>query len=55
LELAEKRYQVGETNFAAVLQARLQLAQIQDQQLASRQTLAGNLTALFKSLGGDFL
>jgi len=53
LDLAERRYQAGETNLVNVLQARQQLAQIHEQQLASQQALAENLTALFKSLGGD--
>lgn len=53
LGLAEQRYQVGETSFVNVLQARQQLAQIHEQQLASQQAVAENLTALFKSLGGD--
>ena len=53
LNLAEQRYQAGETSFINVLQARQQLAQIHEQQLASQQALAGNLTALFKSLGGS--
>lgn len=52
LEWAERRYQVGETNFIPVLQTRQQLAQIYDEQLASQQALAENLTALYKSLGG---
>jgi len=52
LKWADKRYEVGETNFMKVLQARQQLAQIHDQQLASQQALAENLTALFKALGG---
>jgi len=55
LTLADKRYQVGETNFVNVLQARQQLAQIHDQRLASQQALAENLTALFKALGGPGL
>jgi NodT family efflux transporter outer membrane factor (OMF) lipoprotein len=53
LEWADQRYQVGETNFVNVLQTRQQLAQIHDQQLASRQALAENLVVLFKSLGGS--
>ncbi|MCD6025739.1 MAG: efflux system, outer rane lipoprotein CmeC [Solimicrobium sp.] len=52
LHLAEKRYQAGDTNFTDVLYTRGQLAQTREQQLASEQALAKNLTALFKSLGG---
>lgn len=52
LELADQRYHVGETSFINVLQTRLQLAQLQDQRLASRQTVANNLAGLYKSLGG---
>ena len=49
---AEKRYQLGDTNYANVLQARLQLAQLHDTELTSQQALGENLTALYKALGG---
>lgn len=52
LVFAEQRYQAGDTNYAAVLQAHTQLAQINDTQYASQQALAENLAALYKALGG---
>jgi NodT family efflux transporter outer membrane factor (OMF) lipoprotein len=52
VKFAELRHQTGDTNFTPVLQARLQLAQINDAQLASQQATAENLTALYKALGG---
>jgi len=52
LKFAELRHQDGDTNFTPVLQARLQLAQINDAQLASQQAAAENLTSLYKALGG---
>jgi len=52
LAFAEQRYQTGETNYIAVLQAHTQLAQINDNQFASQQALAENLAALYKALGG---
>jgi len=52
MRFAEQRYQDGDTNYAPVVQARLQWAQISDTQLASQQAVAENLAALYKSLGG---
>ena len=53
LQFATQRYQTGDTNYTAVLQAHSQLAQLNDLQLASEQTLADDLTALYKALGGS--
>ncbi len=52
LELAQKRYQLGETSQVAELQARLQQEQLQDSVLGSQQAVAENLTAVYKALGG---
>lgn len=54
VELADQRYRVGETAAFELIDARQQLASLEDQRLASEQALAGNLVALFKSLGGGF-
>ncbi len=52
LKLAEQRNQLGDTNMINVLQARQLAEQINDTRLASEQALAGDLTLLYKSLGG---
>ncbi len=54
LDFARQRYYLGDTAFSGVLNARMQLAQLNEQQLLSRQALATNLIALFKALGGGF-
>ena len=50
---ATQHYESGDTSFMPVLQSRQQLAAIIDAQLVSQQTLAENVTALYKVLGGS--
>jgi NodT family efflux transporter outer membrane factor (OMF) lipoprotein len=52
LRYANLHYDSGDTNFIPVLQSRQQLAVIIDAQLISQQSLADDLTALYKVLGG---
>jgi len=52
LKHANLHYESGDTNFMPVLQSRQQLAIIIDAQLVSQQSLANDLTALYKALGG---
>ncbi len=52
LRYANLHYESGDTNFIPVLQSRQQLAVIIDAQLISQQSLADDLTALYKALGG---
>jgi NodT family efflux transporter outer membrane factor (OMF) lipoprotein len=54
VELADQRYRLGETSMLELIDARQQLAGLEDQRLASQQALADNLAALFKALGGGF-
>jgi len=52
LKYANLHYESGDTNFIPVLQSRQQLGVIIDAQLISQQSLANDLTALYKALGG---
>ena len=51
-DLADRRYQFGETSQVEAIQARRQLADLDELRLASQQALSGDLIALFKALGG---
>jgi len=54
VELADQRYRAGETAMLELIDARQQLASLDDQRFASQQALAEDLAALFKALGGGF-
>ena len=54
VDFAMQRFTLGDSSMTAVLEARLQLAQLMDQQQSAEQTVAINLLALFKALGGGF-
>ena len=51
-DIAERRYRVGETSALEWIEARQQLAALEDQRLAAMQQAANNAAALFKALGG---
>ena len=51
-DIAERRYRVGETSALEWIEARQQLAALEDLRLASMQQAANNAAALFKALGG---
>ncbi len=53
LKFARQRYQVGETPKIDLLDVDIQMASINEQQLAAEQALGSDLVALFKALGGS--
>ena len=53
LALIKKRVDVGEAPESDLLNSRLQRAQLEDQQLSVRQSLAGDFVLLYKALGGN--
>lgn len=52
--IARGQYQLGVTNFLAVLQSEHALQQAQDQLAQSQQRMATGMVALFKALGGGW-
>jgi NodT family efflux transporter outer membrane factor (OMF) lipoprotein len=54
VDLATQLYREGQTDFLNVLEAQRSLYQSEDQLTISRRTLASNLVALYKALGGGW-
>jgi outer membrane protein, multidrug efflux system len=54
VSIARGRYQIGLTDFLAVLQSEYSLSQSQDQLVQSNQRLTLEMVAIFKALGGGW-
>jgi outer membrane protein TolC len=54
LQIANERYQQGFTDYLSVLTSEQSLLSTEQAQASSQQTIATNLVALFKALGGGW-
>jgi outer membrane protein TolC len=54
LELAQRRYRAGISNFLPVLDAQRTVLQVEQDYANSASTLAADLVALYKALGGGW-